>query len=209
MSKALEPGMCSEDTTTVKGGEKRMTEEKITYKDELIIKYVSERYQMAVFAGRLKDLSEFSIRGTFDSELLRVPSEKWLNKIARYAWEHRDTEDLGFSGSDIMDYGVESDCAYSEFERMCKEGEATWPYHYEESPNHGIYLKEAEQDPGWPEDPKIEGDWDDLESLSEKELEDRIAEIGKKRGKLESALKSLAGEFGKEYDDLLPLEGDE
>ncbi|WP_147525292.1 hypothetical protein [Methanomethylophilus alvi] len=209
MSKALEHGRCSEEATTVKGGEKRMDEEKITYKDELIIRYVSERYQMAVFAGCLKDLSGFSIRGTFDSGLLRVPSEKWLKKIARYAWEHRDPKDLGFCGSDLMDYGVESDCAYSGFEKMCREGEAVWPYDYEESPNHGIYLEEEEKDPEWPEDPKIKGDWDDLESLSEKELEDRIAEIGKKRGKLESALKSLAEEFGKEYDDLLPPEGDE
>lgn len=186
-----------------------MAEEETTYKDELIIRYVSERYQMAVFAGCLKDLSGFSIGGTFDSELLRVPSEKWLKKIAKYAWEHRDTEDLGFSGSNIMDYGVESDCAYSEFEKMCKKGEAVLPYYCEESPYHETYLKEEEQDPRWPEDPKIGGDWDDLESLSEKELEDRIAEIGKKRGKLESALKSLAEEFGKEYDNLLPSEGDE
>lgn len=179
-------------------------------KEELVILYVAGRYQLGVFASHLIDASEFAIRGTMDDDLLRVPSDKWLGRIAQYAWDHRDPSDLGFCGGDLMDYGVNSDVADDYFDEGCREGRFVLPYYVDDSPNHGIYLRDEEDRPDPYEllrpDPAIPGDWDSLAEMERGELVEMIDALRARYGGLRSSLESLASEYRRCYEDLLPTE---
>ena len=174
-------------------------------KDELVIEYVAERYQLGVFVGQLFDLRDFDIRGTYDPDLLRIPTGDWCTKIAIFAWNYRNVSDLGYCGGDLKDYGVESDTADDVFDEMCDKGTFTWPWDFECSPNHDAY-KEYEKHifDDLYEEPKIEGDWEELCKLSEEELTERIMDVRRRYDELLDGIEELYGRFRKYYAELLP-----
>lgn len=182
-----------------KGGEKRMAREgkelDALSKEELVMEFVAARYRYAMFVDSVERLRQFDVQGTFDDDLLRVPSEEWLRRIALYAWENRDRDDAYFCGADLMDYGVDSDDGYRVFDELCEEGLADWPAPDERSPHHQEYLAEREEGCPFEDPPRIGGDWDDLMGCTEEQLRSWISRIEDMEDGLRSELAGVAARF--------------
>jgi hypothetical protein len=165
-------------------------------KDDIVIELVAARYQLAALVDHVRCDSDFEIIGTFDPEYLRIPSKEWLDKIVLYGWEHRDKEDLGYGYGDYMDYGViHDDDTDHAFEELIKKGIAVLPDYYDDSPNHEKYLEFREKEEPWPEDPRIQGDWDELAKLPKDELIRMLEHVKRRWVDLKASLKVLADDY--------------
>ena len=132
MSKALEPGICSEGTTTVNGGEKKMASEweeleKLS-KDELIIQLVLWKNLYATLRDEKgdKNCPWYAVKPKMTGDEPGEPTtKKWAEKIAQYGAMH--PKDGLFCWCDLMDYGLTEDQAYSVCQKLSAEGKLKVP----------------------------------------------------------------------------------
>ncbi len=158
-------------------------------KEELIIEYVAARYQLGVYADLVHSLAGWDIFGTFNDEILLVPDEKWGLIIGRYMWKNRDVEDLGVTGGDMMNYGVNDDAAEAVFDGMCERGEAVLPNYHPDSPNYKEDEQEGLED--FPEEPVIPGDWEQLMRIPREQIEEDLLLIRGAFRDIRSRLRSI------------------